>query len=113
MLLGAGVAGVIALGGCGGSLAQRMAIGREVFSRECGFCHSLVGRQSPRQQGGDLRSLRVRRAVLLQFAAEMPVAHRLTRADRDAVVSYILSVQRQDRSGTRDELAHGGLSAGR
>jgi hypothetical protein len=55
-----------------------------------------LGRQSPRQQGGDLRGLRVSRAILLQFAAEMPVPHRLTRADRNAVVTYILSVQRED-----------------
>ena len=69
-----------------------------MFSRECGACHSLVGRQSPRQQGGDLRGLRVSRAILLQFAAEMPVPHPLTRADRNAVVTYILSVQSHDRA---------------
>jgi hypothetical protein len=37
------------------------------------------------------------RAILLQFAAEMPVPDPLTRADRTAVVDYILSVQRPDR----------------
>jgi mono/diheme cytochrome c family protein len=94
-LFGAGVAVAIALAGCGGSLAQRTEAGPAVFSRECGACHSLLGRQSPRQQGGDLRGLSVPRASLLQFAAEMPVPHPLTRADRNAVVNYILTVQRQ------------------
>jgi mono/diheme cytochrome c family protein len=95
-LLG-GVTAVIIVAGCGGSLTQRTESGQAVFNGECGTCHSLVGRQSPRQQGGDLRGLRVPRAILLQFTAEMPVPHRLTRADRNAVVNYILSVQGQDR----------------
>jgi hypothetical protein len=38
------------------------------------------------------------RAILVQFTAEMPVPHPLTRTDRNAVVNYILSVQRQDRA---------------
>jgi mono/diheme cytochrome c family protein len=92
-LLAAGVTAVIAAVGCGGSRAQRTESGQAVFRRECGACHSLSGRQSPRQQGGDLRGLRVSRAILVQFAAEMPVPYRLTRADRDAVVNYILSIQ--------------------
>jgi mono/diheme cytochrome c family protein len=96
-LLAAGITAAIAVVGCGGSVAQRAESGRAVFSRECGACHSVSGRQSPRQQGGDLRDLRVPRAILLQFAAEMPVPHPLTRVDRNAVVDYILSVQRQDR----------------
>jgi mono/diheme cytochrome c family protein len=95
--LGAGIAVAIAVGGCGGSLPQRAELGQTIFSRECGACHSLLGRQSARQQGGDLRGLKVPRAILLQFAAEMPVPHPLTRTDRNAVVSYILSVQRRDR----------------
>jgi mono/diheme cytochrome c family protein len=96
-LLGAGVTAAIAAVGCGGSLARQTQSGRAVFSRECGACHSLLGPQSPRQQGGDLRGLRMPRAILLQFAAEMPVPDPLTRADRTAVVDYILSVQRPDR----------------
>lgn len=96
-LLGAVVTAAIALVGCGDSRAQRTEPGQAVFSRECGACHSLLSRQSPRQQGGDLRGLRVSRAILLQFAAEMPVPHRLTRADLNAVVTYILSVQSQGR----------------
>jgi mono/diheme cytochrome c family protein len=94
-LLAACVATVIVAVGCGGSRAQRAESGRAVFGRECGACHSLLGPQSPRQQGGDLRGLRVPRAILLQFAAEMPVPYPLTRSDRDAVVNYILSVQQR------------------
>lgn len=88
---------MIAIAGCGGSSAHPPEAGPAVFSRECSACHSLLGRQSPRQQGGDLRVLRLPRSALLQFAAEMPVPSVLTRADRDAVVDYILSVQRRDR----------------
>jgi mono/diheme cytochrome c family protein len=95
-LLGAGVVTVIAVVGCGGSLARRTESGQAVFSRECGSCHSLSGRQAARQQGGDLSGLRMPRAILLQFAAEMPVPHRLSRADGNALADYILSVQRQD-----------------
>lgn len=95
--LGAGITAAIAVAGCGGSLAARAESGQAIFSRECGACHSLSGHPSPRQQGGDLLGFRVQRAILLQFAAEMPVPHPLTRVDRNAVVNYILSVQRHDR----------------
>jgi mono/diheme cytochrome c family protein len=71
--------------------------GQAVFGRECGACHSLSGGQSPRQQGGTLLGLKMRRVSLLQFADEMPVAHRLSRAEGDAVVNYILSLQRDGR----------------
>jgi mono/diheme cytochrome c family protein len=96
-LRGAGVTAAIALAGCGGSPAHRTESGKAVFSRQCSACHSVGGRQSPRQQGGDLRGLRESRAVLREFASEMPVPHPLTRVDRNAVVTYILSVQREDR----------------
>jgi mono/diheme cytochrome c family protein len=88
---------VVAVVGCGGSLARRTESGQAVFSQECGSCHSLSGRQTVRQQGGDLRGLTVPRAILLQFAAEMPLPHRLSRAEGNALLNYILSVQRQDR----------------
>jgi mono/diheme cytochrome c family protein len=96
-LLGAGVAAVIAVAGCGSSGAQRAESGKAVFGRECGVCHSLSGRHSPRQEGDDLSGLRMPRGILRQFTAEMPVPHPLTRAALNAVVNYILSVERQDR----------------
>jgi mono/diheme cytochrome c family protein len=69
--------------------------GREVFARDCSFCHSISGHNSPKQQGGDLLRAHLRRPVLIQFTAEMPVRHRLTRHELHAVVDYVLAVQRQ------------------
>ena len=105
-LLGAGVAAVIAVAGCGSSGGQRTD-GKAIFSRECGVCHSLSGRRSPGQEGDDLSGLRMPRGILLQFTAEMPVPHPLTRAALNAVVNYILSVQRQDRVRGRGLLSPG------
>ena len=82
-----------ALCGCGGS--HPTPSGRAVFVSSCNACHSLTGINTPRQQGGDLLDLHLRRAVLLQFAREMPVRHRLSEAEFGAVVSYILAVQRR------------------
>jgi hypothetical protein len=57
----------------------------------------LSGHTSPKQQGGDLLGVLLRRPVLTQFTAEMPVRHPLSKADLNAVVDYVLAVQR--RSG--------------
>ena len=80
-------------------LPQSSASGREVFTRDCAFCHSLTGHNSPKQAGGDLLGARLRRPVLVQFTAEMPVKHRLSRADLNAVVDYVLAVQRRGGRG--------------
>jgi mono/diheme cytochrome c family protein len=82
-----------ALCGCGGT--HRPMTGRALFVTSCNSCHSLTGINTPRQQGGDLLGFRVDRAVLLQFAEEMPVRHPLSHAELDAVVSYILAIQRR------------------
>jgi len=84
---------VAALCGCGGS--HLTPSGRAVFVTSCNACHSLTGINTPRQQGGDLLDLHLSRAVLLQFAREMPVRHQLSQAELGAVVSYILAVQRR------------------
>ena len=68
--------------------------GHMVFSRQCSFCHSLSGHSTPRQQGGDLLGIHLRRQDLTQYTAEMPVRHRLSRAELRAVVDYVLAVQR-------------------
>jgi mono/diheme cytochrome c family protein len=73
--------------------------GRELFARDCAFCHSLSGHNSPKQQGGDLLGAHLRRPVLVQFTAEMPVKHRLSRADLNAVVDYVIAVQRRSGQG--------------
>ena len=83
-----------ALGGCGGG-THRPATGRALFVTSCNSCHSLTGINTPRQQGGDLLNFRVDRAVLLQFAQEMPVRRPLSHAELEAVVSYIVTVQRR------------------
>jgi mono/diheme cytochrome c family protein len=68
--------------------------GKVVFAHECQFCHSLSGHSIPRQQGGDLLHVGLSRPPLTQATAEMPVRHKLSRAELRAVVGYILAVQR-------------------
>ncbi|HEX8975153.1 MAG TPA: cytochrome c [Solirubrobacteraceae bacterium] len=100
-----GLVVVLALAGCGssgsGSHASSAApgpvasvSGHEVFSRQCAFCHSLSGHSTPKQQGGDLLGIHLQRPVLTQYTAEMPVRHKLSRAQLKAVVDYVLAVQR-------------------
>ncbi|MDE3132179.1 MAG: cytochrome c [Acidobacteriota bacterium] len=90
--LAALLAGVV--GGCGSGAAG--VSGRAVFRADCQVCHSISGHSAPTQQGGDLRRLRLPRAELLQYAAEMPViTRRLTRAELRAVVAYLQSRQRR------------------
>ncbi len=67
-----------------------------MFAVHCATCHSLSGRSTPRQQGGDLKNLRLPRAELIQFTAEMPPVHgRLSARAVLAVVSYLQSVERR------------------
>lgn len=76
------------LAGCGGSTG-----GRGLFAASCSRCHSLIGNESLRRQGGDLLGFRFSRGVWLQYAREMPVPHPLSRAQLTAIVDYILEVQ--------------------
>jgi mono/diheme cytochrome c family protein len=88
----------LVLSGCGSSASSSLsasASGRDVFTHDCAFCHSLSGHSSPRQQGGDLLHAGLRRPILAQFTAEMPVRHRLTKHELNAVVDYVLAVQRR------------------
>jgi mono/diheme cytochrome c family protein len=80
--------------------AAGQVAGREVFGHACSTCHSLSGHSTPKQQGGDLLHDPLRRAVLVQFTSEMPVKHRLTRAELNAVVDYVLAVQKRGGSGS-------------
>ena len=89
MLLAAGVSG------CGSSGVAAVS-GRAVFRTHCEFCHSLSGSLMPRQQGGDLKILRLPRRELVQFTREMPVHHsRLTARELQAVVSYVQSAEQR------------------
>jgi mono/diheme cytochrome c family protein len=64
-----------------------------LFAEDCGACHSLTGRQSPRRQGGDLLELRMSRAEMLEFVREMPVPHRLSASQMQTVADYVQSVE--------------------
>lgn len=68
--------------------------GAGVFAHSCANCHSLIGNESRRKQGGDLLGYALTRAQLLGFTRVMPTRP-LSQAELEAVVSYIL--QRQAR----------------
>jgi mono/diheme cytochrome c family protein len=79
--------------GCGSGAGAPRASGAALFSEDCGMCHSLTGRQSPRRQGGDLLALRVTRVEMLEFVREMPVQHPLSHAQVGVVVDYVRAVE--------------------
>lgn len=93
----AAVALAAAVGGCGG--ADRS--GMELFTQDCGVCHSLSGRQSAHRQGGDLLDLDTGRQAMLEFVREMPVRQHLDAVQQRAVVAYVLAVEsaRRRRNG--------------
>lgn len=91
--LGLGCVAAVAFGGCG---SGKRVSGRAVFASDCAVCHSISGRALPQQQDGDLRALRLPREQLVQYAREMPVVTKpLSRAEVQAVVDYMRSVQRR------------------
>jgi mono/diheme cytochrome c family protein len=79
--------------GCGSGGGQPRADGRALFAQACATCHSLNGRPTPRQQGGDLLGVHMTRAQMLEFVREMPVTHRLSAAQEDTVADYVRSVE--------------------
>ncbi len=91
----AALAAAVVLGGCAATPSGSPAGGRVLFAQACGACHSVTGRQSPRRQGGDLLRLHIGRATMLEFAREMPVRHRLSSAQLQVVVDYVLAVERR------------------
>jgi mono/diheme cytochrome c family protein len=95
------VCGAIALGatlaGCGSAGRPSEPDGKALFARSCSGCHSLGGINSPRQQGGDLLGGHFSRAVMLQFASEMPVPKPLSQAELERVADYVVSVERAGR----------------
>lgn len=68
-----------------------------MFARSCQVCHSLVGNDSERKQGGDLVGYRISRAALTQFTREMPVKRRLDAAELRAVVSFVRAAEQRGR----------------
>jgi|ERR1035438_1137896 mono/diheme cytochrome c family protein len=89
----AALAAAVALAGCGSAGGVQRSDGRTLFAHDCGVCHSLTGRQSPRRQGGDLLALGVSRGAMLQFVREMPVPHLLSSAQLRTVADYVLAVE--------------------
>jgi hypothetical protein len=59
------------------------------------MCHSVIGNESLHRQGGDLLGYRMTRQQLREFTREMPVRHRLTPAELNAVVEYVFALQRR------------------
>jgi mono/diheme cytochrome c family protein len=79
--------------GCGSTRGSPRADAPALFAEDCGMCHSLTGRQSPPRQGGDLLALHTTRAAMLEFVREMPVTHRLSSSQVEAVADYVRSVE--------------------
>ncbi|MDQ6805951.1 MAG: cytochrome c [Actinomycetota bacterium] len=90
------ICGVLA--GCGTAAGSRPRTGAEIFAKACGACHSLVGRPSPGQQGGDLLGYRFGHQVMLEFAREMPVRPPLDAHDLRLVVAYVVAVEGRGRT---------------
>jgi mono/diheme cytochrome c family protein len=67
----------------------RSASGKALFAEDCSACHSLIGSESLRRQGGDLLGYRFSRPDLLEFAREMPVRRPLSRVQLAAIVDYV------------------------
>ena len=90
----AAVAASVALIGCGSVSRPRSASGKALFAADCSACHSLIGSESLRRQGGDLLGYRFSRRDLLEFAREMPVRRPLSPAQLAAIVGYVSGRER-------------------
>ena len=80
--------------GCASAGRPRPASGKALFAEDCSACHSLIGNESLRRQGGDLLGYRFSRRDLLEFVREMPVRHPLRPAQLAAIVRYVSSKER-------------------
>jgi mono/diheme cytochrome c family protein len=81
--------------GCGSGAASPKVDGRALFAENCAVCHSLTGRSSPRQQGGDLLGFRMSEQQMLEFVREMPVRHPLSSTQQRAVADYVRALEAQ------------------
>ncbi|MFZ0090474.1 MAG: hypothetical protein WAL63_13255 [Solirubrobacteraceae bacterium] len=88
LLVGAGLAA------CGTSYHARQSQAQALFVSSCGTCHSLSGRASARQQGGDLLDLQIGRSAMLQFVREMPTRGRLSSPQELELAEYVLALER-------------------
>ncbi len=83
--------------GAGDGAQHTASSGRELFARSCSACHTISGADDPRRQGGDLLAFHASRAQLLSLAAAMPVRPPLRETQLEAVVDYVLAVERGHR----------------
>ncbi|HEX4009886.1 MAG TPA: cytochrome c [Solirubrobacteraceae bacterium] len=81
---------------CGGQ-ASPHGTGRALFAQACGTCHSLSGVTDPRLQGGDLLRFHAPESEMTQLAGEMPVRRRLSEAELEAVVRYVMATESHGR----------------
>jgi mono/diheme cytochrome c family protein len=79
----------VVLAGCGSASRLRPASGKALFAEDCSACHSLIGNESLRRQGGDLLGYRFNRQDLLEFARAMPVRRALRPEQLEAIVDYV------------------------
>ena len=96
MRSGLGIAAValtVLAAGCGSSGGSTRPTGAALFSEDCAVCHSLDGRPSPHQQGGDLLAVHMTLGQMLEFVREMPVPHRMSSAEQETVAGYVRSVE--------------------
>jgi mono/diheme cytochrome c family protein len=84
-----------AVAACGSARRAADASGAHVFARDCAMCHSVIGNESLHRQGGDLLGYRMTRRQVREFTREMPVRHRLTPAELNAVVEYVFALQQR------------------
>ncbi len=73
------------------TLGSATTTGKAVFAHSCSACHSLIGNESLRKQGGDLLNYKLTEAQLISFTRVMPA--RLTAAQLEAVVRYLMRAQ--------------------
>lgn len=88
---------MVVAAGCGSSAGASRSGGAALFTEDCAVCHSLDGRSSLRQQGGDLLLLHMTRVEMLEFVREMPVRHRLSLTEQETVSDYVRSVEARGR----------------
>ena len=68
--------------------------GAVLFAHNCARCHSLIGNESQRKQGGDLVPYRMTRQQLALMTRTMPTRP-LSDAEVRAIVAYVYAAQRR------------------
>jgi mono/diheme cytochrome c family protein len=94
----AAVAGLTGCGGGGGGTLSQTRKAQALFASNCGACHSLIGNESRRRQGGDLVGYRLTRSQLLEFTREMPTRRTLNSSELNTLVDYVLEIEQHRRA---------------